>query len=55
MIVAFAPLVALLLCLSAITVPWDTLITSVALYIVSPVILAQIIRRALLAKGPGHL
>ena len=55
MIVAFAPLVALLLGLSAITVPWDTLITSVALYIVAPVILAQIIRRRLLAKGPGHL
>ncbi len=55
MIVAFAPLVALLLGLSAITVPWDTLITSVALYIVVPVVLAQIIRRTLLAQGLGRL
>jgi ACR3 family arsenite transporter len=55
MIVAFAPLVALLLGLSAITVPWDTLITSVALYIVVPVILAQLVRKSLLAKGPRHL
>jgi ACR3 family arsenite transporter len=54
MIVAFAPLVALLLGLSAITVPWNTLITSVALYIVVPVILAQVIRRSLLAKGDAH-
>lgn len=50
MIVAFAPLVALLLGLSSITVPWDTLITSVGLYIIVPVILAQLIRKALLAK-----
>ena len=42
MIVAFAPLVALLLGLSAITVPWDTLIISVGLYIVIPVIVAQL-------------
>lgn len=55
MIVAFAPLVALLLGMSAIVVPWDTLITSVALYIVIPVILAQTLRRRLLAKGPGLL
>lgn len=55
MIVAFAPLVALLLGLSAITVPWDTLIASVALYIVIPVILAQVLRRMLLAKGPATL
>ena len=41
MIVAFAPLVALLLGLSAITVPWDTLIISVGLYIVFPVVAAQ--------------
>jgi ACR3 family arsenite transporter len=51
MIVAFAPIVALLLGLSAITVPWDTLITSVGLYIVIPVILAQMIRKSLLARG----
>ncbi|MEA3083284.1 MAG: arsenite transporter [Paraburkholderia sp.] len=54
MIVAFAPLVALLLGLSAITVPWDTLIVSVGLYIVIPVILAQVLRRHLLAKGETH-
>jgi len=54
MIVAFAPLVALLLGLSAITVPWDTLIASVGLYIIVPVILAQMIRRSLLAKGDAH-
>ncbi|XKF30927.1 ACR3 family arsenite efflux transporter [Alicycliphilus denitrificans] len=51
MIVAFAPLVAFLLGLSAITVPWDTLLTSVVLYIVIPVALAQWWRRALLARG----
>lgn len=55
MIVAFAPLVALLLGLSSITVPWDTLMTSVGLYIIVPVILAQVIRKALLAKGPNAL
>jgi ACR3 family arsenite transporter len=53
MIFAFAPLVALLLGISAITVPWDTLFTSVVLYIVIPVILAQILRKALLARGQG--
>jgi ACR3 family arsenite transporter len=46
MIFAFAPIVGLLLGLSAITVPWDTLLTSVALYIVIPVVIAQIWRRA---------
>jgi len=51
MIIAFAPLVALLLGISAITVPWDTLFTSVVLYIVIPVILAQAWRRVLLKKG----
>jgi ACR3 family arsenite transporter len=51
MIIAFAPLVAFLLGLSAIIVPWDTLITSVVLYIVIPVVLAQLLRKALLAKG----
>jgi arsenite transporter len=50
MVVAFAPLVAFLLGLSAITVPWDTLLTSVVLYIVIPVILAQVWRRALLRR-----
>ena len=51
MVVAFAPLVALLLGLSAITVPWDTLILSVLLYIVVPVAVAQLVRRSLLARG----
>ena len=51
MIVAFAPLVAFLLGLSAITVPWDTLLTSVVLYILIPVVLAQWLRRALLSRG----
>lgn len=51
MVVAFAPLVAFLLGISAITVPWDTLLTSVVLYIVIPVVLAQWQRRSLLAQG----
>ena len=52
MVFAFAPLVAFLLGLSAITVPWDTLLVSVVLYIVLPVLLAQGWRRQLLAAGP---
>jgi len=52
MIVTFAPIVGLLLGLSAITVPWQTLLLSVVLYIVVPVIVAQSIRRSLL-KGGG--
>lgn len=51
MIFAFAPLVAFLLGMSAISVPWDTLLTSVVLYIVIPVMLAQWLRKILLAKG----
>jgi ACR3 family arsenite transporter len=51
MLVAFAPLVALLLGLSAITVPWTTLVASVLLYIVVPLVLAQLWRRQLLKKG----
>lgn len=51
MVFAFAPLVGVLLGISAITVPWATLLTSVALYIVIPVILAQLWRKALLSKG----
>jgi ACR3 family arsenite transporter len=51
MVFAFAPIVALLLGLSAIVVPWATLITSVILYIVIPVVLAQLARRALLSRG----
>jgi len=51
MVVAFAPLVAFLLGISSITVPWATLFTSVVLYIVIPVILAQLWRKVLLARG----
>ena len=51
MVVAFAPIVGLLLGLSAITVPWATLTLSVALYIIIPVVLAQILRRRLLTRG----
>ena len=51
MIFAFAPIVALLLGLAAITVPWQTLLLSVALYIVIPVVIAQTVRRHLLARG----
>ena len=51
MVVAFAPIVGLLLGLSAITVPWDTLVLSVVLYIVVPVVLAQGLRKALLSGG----
>ena len=51
MIVVFAPLVAFLLGLSAITVPWSTLMVSVGLYIVIPVIIAQLWRKSLLARG----
>jgi len=51
MVIAFAPLVAFLLGISAITVPWLTLLISVALYIVIPVILAQLWRRFLLSRG----
>ena len=55
MVLAFAPIVALLLGLSSITVPWDTLLLSVLLYIVIPVVLAQVWRKALLARGPQAL
>ncbi len=55
MVFAFAPLVALLLGLSAIVVPWDTLLVSVVLYIVVPVLLAQLWRKILLARGAEAL
>ena len=51
MVIAFAPIVGLLLGLSAITVPWDTLLLSVGLYIVVPVVAAQLYRRWLLANS----
>ena len=55
MVFAFAPLVGLLLGVASITVPWATLLISVVLYIVVPVIVAQAWRRALLASGPAAL
>ncbi len=54
MVFAFAPIVGLLLGLSAITVPWQTLLLSVVLYIVVPVIIAQIFRRSVIAHGGGE-
>jgi ACR3 family arsenite transporter len=51
MVFAFAPIVGLLLGLSSITVPWQTLFLSVALYILVPVVAAQLWRRSLLARG----
>lgn len=55
MVFAFAPIVGLLLGLSSITVPWQTLLLSVVLYIAVPVIVSQLWRRALLARGPQAL
>ena len=51
MVFAFAPLVGLLLGLSSISVPWATLLLSVALYIVVPVIVAALLRKLILARG----
>ena len=51
MVVAFAPIVGLLLGLSSISVPWATLFLSVVLYIVVPVLVAQLWRRAVLSNG----
>ncbi len=51
MVFAFAPIVGLLLGISSIVVPWDTLVTSVVLYIVIPVIIAQLWRKHLLKQG----
>ena len=55
MVFAFAPLVGLLLGISAIVVPWDTLLISVVMYIVVPVLIAQAIRRAALKRGEARL
>ena len=55
MLVAFAPIVALLLGLSSIVVPWSTLLASVGLYIVVPVVIAQLVRRLLLRRGAETL
>ena len=55
MVFAFAPIVALLLGLSSIAVPWGTLVTSVGLYIVIPVLIAQLWRKALLGRSQAAL
>jgi len=56
MVVAFAPIVAVLLGISAITVPWETLLLSVTLYIIVPVIIAQVLRsRVLTTRGEAGL
>ena len=55
MLFAFAPIVALLLGVSSIAVPWDTLLASVVLYIAVPVAIAQVWRRRLLADGTARL
>jgi len=55
MVFAFAPIVGLLLGIASITVPWETLLTSVVLYIVIPVILAQALRKLLLRGGSARL
>ena len=55
MVFAFAPIVGLLLGLSSISVPWETLLVSVVLYIVIPVAVAQLWRRALLKRGQAAL
>jgi ACR3 family arsenite transporter len=54
MVVAFAPLVGLLLGISAIVVPWNTLMLSVALYIVVPVLISATLRHALISRGGPH-
>ena len=53
MVFAFAPIVALLLGIASITVPWGTLVLSVVLYIVLPVIIATLWRRSILLKENG--
>jgi arsenite transporter len=54
MVFAFAPIVAFLLGVSAIPIPWDTLFLSVIMYIVIPLAIAQLWRKSLLLKGPAH-
>lgn len=55
MLFAFAPLVALLLGISNITVPWSTLFISVILFIIVPVVISQLIRKLMLTKGQSSL
>ncbi len=54
MVFAFAPLVGFLLGVASISVPWETLILSVVLYIVIPVVIAQLLRRQLLSRGTPY-
>lgn len=51
MVVAFAPIVAFLLGVTDINVPWETLMLSVVLYIVIPLIAGGLTRRALISRG----
>ncbi len=55
MVFLFAPIVGLLLGIATIVVPWATLVTSVGIYIVVPVVLAQAWRRSIAARGPGAI
>lgn len=55
MVIAFAPIVGGLLGLTAITVPWDTLLLSVLLYIVAPLVVAHLWRTLLLREEHGYL
>jgi ACR3 family arsenite transporter len=55
MVFAFAPIVALLLGVASIAVPWSTLLASVALYIVVPVAIAQVLRGRLVSRGAAAL
>lgn len=55
MLFAFAPLVALLLGLSSINVPWDTLFISVVLFIIVPIVISQVLRKLILTKGQSAL
>jgi ACR3 family arsenite transporter len=55
MIVAFAPIVGLLLGLTSVSVPWSTLFLSVLLYIVVPLLIANVLRRVVLSRSDGEL
>ena len=55
MLFAFAPLVALLLGLSSITVPWNTLFMSVLVFIIVPVVISQLVRKLALSRRQGAL
>ncbi|MEN9843995.1 MAG: arsenical-resistance protein [Pseudomonadota bacterium] len=53
MVVAFAPITALLLGVTDVTVPWDTLLLSVVLYVVLPLVAGMWTRHALLQRSPN--